>query len=732
MSEVQKLGDEEQAGFRKQSNAAERMETVSVTERQNERNALGITAGKRAWSRRELLGCGLLGTGAVLAGSVLPGAAGGGTVSAAVYGGGPEGEKAACCEDGSDLPVTATGTTESRRLGDVLAELGSAASFGEAVYPADATAILQAAIDHFDYIDIPPGTYAVSELTIPSRKTIRNRGHIQGTVRVIGPDANERGLYIRERVNGSGSLTAGATVLNGSFPGYSVGDFIMIGLQGAGLASTNQQGYDFATVAAVTPFSLTLDTPLRWGYPDWYVAKTVGTNWTGALQRGAYTIAGSFGHLFAPGDLLRIENRNGTDCWYGIPGHTELVPGGSKAYFEQARIKSVGTSELVLEQELAYSHTDPVLIKMDAVADVTISGGRIDTITARGCDNFRLYDLHCSALSVSYSVGFSVDQIRADGQSPIVCGFSHVRDAVISNVVTRGGTGVTDNGSFKMMSPIGVTVSNIRSLDTVCTSAQGVYPFFLDFYFTPYAGWGQEVTVGNLALSKPKQGAQHSLWATGMRELTVTNVTAAGTIRFSKCSGLQATGLSAGGALNMEDLIDGGIVSGFQAAFVNVLGCSDLSVCDGVVRGANGQNSSRAIWVRGGIARPTSERVTLQNIKNRSTTAGDTTIYVQTAADTTIAGCSDRPGLNKSVQIGSNAGEVHYGLNSLRNAIDVSAAINGRTVAAADLALQGHRWDRARLRLGDYALWVDAAGTLRIMHGNPTGDSDGTAVGAQV
>jgi hypothetical protein len=149
------------------------------------------------------------------------------------------------------------------------------------------------------------------------------------------------------------------------------------------------------------------------------------------------------------------------------------------------------------------------------------------------------------------------------------------------------------------------------------------------------------------------------------------------------------------------------------------------------VRGANGQNSSRAIWVRGGFARPTSERVTLQNIKNRSTTAGDTTIYVQTATDTTIAGCSDRPGLNRSVQIGSNAGAVHYGLNSLRNAIDVSSAINGRTVAAADMALQGHRWDRARLRLGDYALWVDAAGTLRIVQGNPTGDSDGTVVGAQ-
>lgn len=40
-------------------------------------------------------------------------------------------------------------------------------------------------------------------------------------------------------------------------------------------------------------------------------------------------------------------------------------------------------------------------------------------------------------------------------------------------------------------------------------------------------------------------------------------------------------------------------------------------------------------------------------------------------------------------------------------------------------------WERSRLLLGDYYLWVDATGDLRIKNGAPTSDTDGTVVGAQ-
>lgn len=685
----------------------------------------------REFSRRELLACSLLGTGAAVAGMMLPGKLGGdgGTVLAAAYGDGEGGLTTG--EDASDMTVTATGTTEPRRLADAFADFGSIAGFGAAAGQPDATAVIQAAIDHFDFIDIPPGTYSVTTVTIPGNKTVRNRGHIQGTFKVAGPTGSDRGLYYTDRVNGSGSLGAGTSTFAGGFSGFASGDFVVIGLQGAGLASTNQQGFDFGRVTAVSALSLTIDTPTRWGYPDWFAAKAVGTRVDGELARGSYSVAGDYTGLFAAGDLVRIENINGMDDWFGASGMNPLVAGGAKAYFEIVRVKAVNAASVVFEQETAYHYTDFYLVKMDAVSGVVLSGGYIDTIVARGCDRLRLYDIDCRSLSVGYTVGAEIDQIRADGDMPTVCGFTHVRDAAISNVVTRGGTGTTDNGSFKMMSPIHVSVANVRSYDTVCTSAQGVYPFFLDFYYTPYAGWGQQVSVGQLSLAKPKQGAAHSLWATGMRELSIAGVTAAGTVRLSKCSAINVSGVCAAGPLNLEDLLDGGVVSAFQAAYVNILGCSDLIVSNGVLRGAAGQNAGRAVWVRAGSANPTSDRVTLQNIKNRSTTATDTTLYLQSAGDTFVTGCSDRPGLAKSVQIGSNAGPVHYGLNALNNAIDLSALTNGRTVAAADIALVGHRWDRARLQLGGYYVWIDAGGTLRLKNGAPTGDTDGTVVGAQ-
>ena len=40
-------------------------------------------------------------------------------------------------------------------------------------------------------------------------------------------------------------------------------------------------------------------------------------------------------------------------------------------------------------------------------------------------------------------------------------------------------------------------------------------------------------------------------------------------------------------------------------------------------------------------------------------------------------------------------------------------------------------WNTAPLRLGNYRIWVDGNGKLRIKNGNPTSDGDGTVVGDQ-
>lgn len=49
-----------------------------------------------------------------------------------------------------------------------------------------------------------------------------------------------------------------------------------------------------------------------------------------------------------------------------------------------------------------------------------------------------------------------------------------------------------------------------------------------------------------------------------------------------------------------------------------------------------------------------------------------------------------------------------------------------------DLQMKSEAWDGGTLiRMGDYRLWVDSAGRLRIKDGDPTSDTDGTIVGTQ-
>jgi hypothetical protein len=633
--------------------------------------------------------------------------------------------------------VLATGTTTAQVLATAFADFGSIKGFGDTSV-ADDTAIFQAAINALDYIDIPPGNYSVSTVNIPSNKIIVNRGSVQGTFQIAGSNQGRAGIYYTNQVLGLGSLVAGVTSFSGNFTGYNVGDFVIIGLQGLGLAAVNQSGFDFGTVTvAGTSTSVTIDTPTRWGYPAWFVAKTVGVKVTGTFNQGIFSIAGNYTTQFAVGDVIRIENIGGNDNWFGKSGQTPLVAGGDKAYFELVKVKSITTSAIVFEQELAYNYIDIYLIKMNVASNVTISGGYIQNIAVTGSEKLRLFDLNVANLSVAYSLGFEVDQIRADGNGPTTCGFTSSRDGVISNIVTRGATGSSDNGGLKMMSNIAVSVTNIRSYDTNAT-AQGSYPFFADFYFTPYASWGQQLSLGQFVLSKPKAGATYSLWLVGQREIMLSNINVMGDIKINQCSGITATGINGfNSVLNLSDLLNGGIISSFRVALINVIGVSDYIFTDGHLRGANGSNAGRTIWLRGGATPTTTkaDRNKFSNIVNHATTATDVTFYLQAASDNFIEGCVDSSGLAKSVQIqaSSGVGNINYGLNSLKNLIDadVLANTNGKTLSASDVQLYGSTWNRARMILGANYLWVDSTGKLRIKNSAPTSDTDGVVVGSQ-
>ncbi|MDR3564423.1 MAG: hypothetical protein P4N59_23715 [Negativicutes bacterium] len=56
----------------------------------------------------------------------------------------------------------------------------------------------------------------------------------------------------------------------------------------------------------------------------------------------------------------------------------------------------------------------------------------------------------------------------------------------------------------------------------------------------------------------------------------------------------------------------------------------------------------------------------------------------------------------------------------------------GKTVnQLADRADIGAAWNENHFTMGDYHLWVDGSGRLRMKSGPPSGDTDGTIVGTQ-
>jgi hypothetical protein len=78
-------------------------------------------------------------------------------------------------------------------------------------------------------------------------------------------------------------------------------------------------------------------------------------------------------------------------------------------------------------------------------------------------------------------------------------------------------------------------------------------------------------------------------------------------------------------------------------------------------------------------------------------------------------------------------GDLRWGSGS--GAVDVSlvrlSSVQLGTGTNVGFRAGGGAWDNGHLALGNYRVWVDATGDLRIKNGAPTGDTDGTVVGTQ-
>jgi hypothetical protein len=103
---------------------------------------------------------------------------------------------------------------------------------------------------------------------------------------------------------------------------------------------------------------------------------------------------------------------------------------------------------------------------------------------------------------------------------------------------------------------------------------------------------------------------------------------------------------------------------------------------------------------------------------------------VHDAAHTTLVGCNALPFENFEPDgflalSGKARGPYTYVLGG-----NVSALQHTPTAVSA-LRTQAQGWERPPLLLGDYFIWVDNGGKLRMKRSRPTSDSDGTLVGTQ-
>lgn len=93
----------------------------------------------------------------------------------------------------------------------------------------------------------------------------------------------------------------------------------------------------------------------------------------------------------------------------------------------------------------------------------------------------------------------------------------------------------------------------------------------------------------------------------------------------------------------------------------------------------------------------------------------------------------------EAIRMGGNIGRMATlgsdgsggGLSVRNPSTGVSAAIRSDHAMGALIETSTAAWNRSPLKLGEYHLWIDAGGLLRIKNGAPAGDTDGTIVGSQ-
>lgn len=572
---------------------------------------------------------------------------------------------------------------------------------------------------------IPDGIYDGSDISItkPCNIILSSLATLNFQITISGSP------YIRSNtVQLSGDWSAfptNTTTFSGNFSSFSAGDLIVVELKSddSGSSSQNQSGVDFLTVQSATASQLVATTGTRMPFRNPRISKIIGGVMSGTLSSGSYSISGNYTSKFSVGDIIRLENLDGTD---GVAG--------SKYYFEYAKIKSIDTSSIVLEKRLQNSYNNVTLVKTDCLNGVSVSGGgKIKVLNSSNVKSLKISNCEFERLNSSFVYDCVINSVNVTGQgTPISFGLTFCFYGSITACKSSNAAGSTDNGAFKMLSCPGICITNMNGSDTTAT-AQGIYGAFIDYYYMPYSIWNTGLIINGLMGAMAKGGSSRAVWILGVRD-----------------GDLQAQ--STYGGICLENSIDTTIRANCKRGVLeirnikrcDVSGHSKVLSVEGEVnclfnittRDSGGSNSNRCVWVRAGTADPETGTTPLNNtggilnIINNSTTATDITIYLQSVTGIVIgSNCFDNVGLLASVSFGPSVTSVILQPCSLQNAMSTSSTI--WQPARTKLIRFDGSWQDGLVFINGYAFWVDSSGKLRMNATRPTADTNGTIVGTQ-
>lgn len=495
----------------------------------------------------------------------------------------------------------------------------------------------------------PDGIYPMSfSLSKDIDLVLSPNAKIEGTVTAKGVGIPKSGTT--SLVGDWAVFPVGTTVFPGNFSALRAGDIVLVET-GAQDGLYNQVGIDLLTVQTASATQLVTTQGTKFSYKNPSISKTTSIYKTGTVAEGAFYIPGNFTSLLAAGDIVRLDNRDGTA---GVEN--------SSAYFELARVVTISSSGVTLENRLSHTFTNFWVSKFNTLKNVRIDGGYIRDLTMQNAESISIRDSQFSDIHLQYIYDFGISDLDFDNSgTPQAFELTFAYSGSVSNIRARGARGITDNGNIKFMSLVNVVVNNLVSMDSYAT-AEGVYPFFTDYYFTPYKNWNDRLIMNNVSVAGNKNEEASDLWIIGAKNSQFSNLNTYWWAKFDLLVRCQVSSLTSEKRL---------IVSASKnTAFSNVSsGALDISnLSDSYVSGADLTTRdalySRAVWVRG------SKNLRFENVR---VAPGDVdSFYLEQSDGIDISGCSDNlslTGVGVSVMLDAGIANFRLGSNDFKKAI---------------------------------------------------------------